>query len=231
MTIGPGRRSDMGRVLAMALLLLSGAFPARGATEDCARTIAERVQSRYDAIQDLRARFTQRTIRAALGSEPASALEASGEVFFAKPGRMRWSYQKPTASLVVSDGQTLWIHDPEAREAQQLPLGPEFLSGAAIQFLLGEGRLRDEFTVAAQGCGKDPVQLVLTPRRDQAYERLELWVDPKSGEVRRTAVVDLLGNRTEIDLERVRVDTRPAADLFRFDPPEGTRVIALPPAP
>jgi outer membrane lipoprotein carrier protein len=198
---------------------------------DCAGAIAERVQRRYDAVQDLRARFVQRTARVSLGSAPAEALEAGGEVVFAKPGRMRWSYEQPAASLVVSDGSTLWIHDPEAREAQQLPLGPEFLSGAAIQFLLGEGRLRDEFAIAARGCGEGEVELVLTPRRDAAYERLELRADPRTGEVRETRVVDVFGNRTDVRLTEVRTNTRPDAALFRFVPPEGTRVLSAPAAP
>jgi len=196
----------------------------------CAAAVAEAVQRRYDAVRDLRARFAQRTESVALGSAAAATLESRGEVVFAKPGRMRWSYEEPEPSLVVSDGATVWIHDPAAREVQELPLGPEFLSGAAIQFLLGEGRLADEFTIAARGCGESEVALLLTPRRDASYERLELRADPASGEIRSTAVVDVLGNRTEIALSDVRTNTDPPARLFRFEPPEGTRVLRLPPA-
>jgi outer membrane lipoprotein carrier protein len=214
--------------LVLASLGLAG--PAR-AEEDCARAVAERVQQRYDAVKDLKARFVQRSARVALGGSQAGALESSGELLLAKPGRMRWSYEKPAPSLVVSDGTTLWIYDPEAQEVQQLPLGPEFLSGAAVQFLLGAGRITDEFEVAARGCGEERAELVLTPKRDQAYERLELSADPRTGEVRHTAVVDLLGNRTEVELEDVRVNTRPSRELFHFSPPEGTRVLAVPPAP
>jgi outer membrane lipoprotein carrier protein len=218
-------------LLAAALLAPGAALaaekPADGA---CAAAVAERVQRRYDAVRDLRARFAQRTTSVALGSEPAAAMEARGEVFFAKPGRMRWSYESPEPSLVVSDGETVWIHDPAAREVQELPLGPEFLSGAAIQFLLGDGRLGDEFTIEARACGEPQVQLLLTPRRDSSYERLELRADAKSGEIRSTVVVDVLGNRTEVELSDVRTNTGPDASLFRFEAPPGTRVLSVPPA-
>ena len=208
----------------------SAAAPTSEAAEACAAAVAERVQARYDAVRDLRARFVQRTSSVALGSSGAATMEAGGEVFFAKPGRMRWAYETPEPSLVVSDGTTLWIYDPQAEEAQQFPLGPEFLSGAAIQFLLGDGRLVDEFEIAARACGEERVWLLLTPRSDTSYERLELGADRESGEIRSTVVVDILGNRTEVELDEVRTNTEPAADRFQFEPPPGTRVLAVPAA-
>lgn len=217
--------------LLAAALLLPGVGSAAGPGDgDCAAAVTERVQRRYDAVRDLRARFVQRTTSVALGGAAGAAIESRGEVVFAKPGRMRWSYEAPEPSLVVSDGETLWTYDPAAKEAQRLPLGPEFLSGAAIQFLLGEGRLADEFEITAQGCGDPEVRLVLTPRTDSSYERLELGVVAGSGAIRSTVVVDVFGNRTEVELSDLRADTEPAAGLFRFEPPEGTRVIAVPPS-
>jgi outer membrane lipoprotein carrier protein len=167
----------------------------------------------------------------ALGSASGATLEAGGEVLFAKPGRMRWSYETPEPSLVVSDGTTLWIYDPQAEEAQQFPLGPEFLSGAAIQFLLGDGRLVDEFEIDARDCQEARIWLLLTPRKDSSYERLELAADRTTGEIRSTVVVDILGNRTEVELDEVTTNTNPPAERFQFEPPAGTRVLAVPTVP
>jgi outer membrane lipoprotein carrier protein len=221
-------------LLAAALLGAPAAAQVAEAAEvvedgACALDVARRVQRHYESVRDVRARFRQRTERVALGAQAAEALEASGEVVLAKPGRMRWSYETPEPSLVVSDGETLWVHDPQAGEVQELPLGPEFLSGAALQFLLGEGHLVEQFEVSARHCGEAVVELVLVPRRDAHYEWLGLWVDPVRGEVRETAVVDLLGNRTRVALEGVRVNTGPPASLFRFEAPPGTRVLSVPP--
>ncbi len=219
----------------LAVPTLSGAEPGTLAVlaesapaAACATAVAERVQQRYDAVRDLRARFVQHTASVALGSTGAATLAAGGEVFFAKPGRMRWSYETPESSLVVSDGATLWIYDPQAEEAQQFPLGPEFLSGAAIQFLLGDGRLVEEFEITARDCGEERVWLLLTPRADTSYERLELAADRETGEIRSTVVVDILGNRTEVELDDVRTNTELPADRFQFEPPPGTRVLAVP---
>jgi outer membrane lipoprotein carrier protein len=221
----PSRRRAALSLLAWVLL---GAASARAdgeeAPPDCAREVASRVQARYDGVQDLEARFTQKSRSVALGGA-AQEMTASGVALFAKPGRMRWTYEKPEPSLVVSDGQTLWIYDPTAREAQQFEVGAGFLSGTAVQFLLGEGKILDAFGVRAEGCGGDTVTLFLTPREETSYETLELRVDPKTGDVRGTAVVDLFGNRTDVAFASVRTNLRPDAARFRFDPEPGVRVL------
>lgn len=192
----------------------------------CAAALARKVQRRYEGIHDLWARFRQRSFSVALG-EAGEASEARGEVRFAKPGRMRWTYESPEPSVVVSDGETLWIYDPTANEVQVMDVGRGFLSGTAIQFLLGEGDLLEAFEVAAEGCGEETVRLVLRPREEATYERLGLDVEAATGMVRATSVYDLFGNRTRVVFEEIRTDTNPAPDLFRFDPPEGTRVLEL----
>jgi outer membrane lipoprotein carrier protein len=225
-----GRRSGV-RPCWLALAgVLAASAAARAdapAPADCAAAVAGRVQAHYDGVRDLRARFVQTTRSVAFGAEASDAETARGEVAFAKPGRMRWSYEEPEPSLVVSDGETLWIHDPVAREAQVLRVDRGFLSGAALQFLLGDGRLLESFAATAEGCGGAEVTLELVPRDEATYERLRLAVDPASGEVHRTVVVDLFGNRTEVELRDVRTNQDLAAGLFRFEPPEGTRVLRL----
>jgi outer membrane lipoprotein carrier protein len=36
----------------------------------------------------------------------------SGTFVFARPGKFRWTYEKPHKQLLVADGAKLWIHDP-----------------------------------------------------------------------------------------------------------------------
>jgi outer membrane lipoprotein carrier protein len=207
--------------------------PAAGSSPneaDCSRAIALRVQARYEGVRDLRGRFRQSTWSVALGEPSGAPEEARGEVVFAKPGRMRWSYESPEPSLVVSDGSKLWVFDPAAQEAQLLQVDQGFLSGAAIQFLLGQGRILDAFEVESPECDADPVRLVLVPREPATYERLELLVDRANGEIRQTEVFDLFGNRTRVTFEEVRTNTAPPDTLFRFEPPPGTRVLEIPAA-
>jgi outer membrane lipoprotein carrier protein len=220
--------SSSARLLAVLVALLLGASAHAGGAAappaDCAREVAGRVQSRYDGVEDLEARFTQRS-RSVAFAGAAQEMEASGVALFAKPGRMRWTYEKPEPSLVVSDGKTLWIYDPAAREVQEYPVGEGFLSGTAVQFLLGEGRILDAFAVRADRCGEETVRLFLKPREEASYESLELVVSPKSGDVRGTAVVDLFGNRTDVTFDSLKVNQRPDPARFRFVAEPGVRVL------
>lgn len=199
---------------------------AAGSGGACADSVAATVQARYDRIRDLRAGFSQRSFHVAFGEEGSSS-EAKGEVLFAKPGRMRWTYEAPEPSVVVSDGETLWIFDPDAGEVQVMHVGQGFLSGTAIQFLLGEGELRKAFEVRAEACGGERVRLILTPKEEATYERLVLEADPETGLVAATSIDDLFGNRTEVRFRDLETNTDPPASRFRFEPPEGTRVLEL----
>ncbi len=212
------------------------AAEAPDAERACAEAAARRVQARYEGIRDLSARFEQTTRSVSLGGAAPAALAARGSVVFAKPGRMRWSYEEPEPSVVVTDGTTLWIYDPRAAEVQKMAVEGAFLSGAAIQFLLGQGDLLAEFEVESRDCvgtraASREVLLELRPRRAATYERLALLADPASGEVRETTVHDLFGNVTSVRLADVRTNQRPPPELFVFRVPEGVRVIELPPAP
>lgn len=224
-------------LFAAGVLLLAGTAVANGpeaeapASGDCAQQVAAQVQTHYDAVRDLSADFVQVTRSISLGAGALSdAAPRRGRVVLAKPGRMRWDYVDPE-SLLVSDGSVLWIYDPAAREAQRLPVAEGYLTGAALQFLLGDGRLLEAFEISASECGAELATLDLVPREDASYERLGLRADPRSGAIVESTITDLLGNRTSIAFSNVATNTAPELERFRFEPPEGVEVFDLAPAP
>ncbi len=229
------------RGAALAIALLPFGAPALAS---CVEQVAATVQAHYDSVEDFSARFEQTTRSSLFGDAGASQAEASrGRVVFAKPGRMRWSYEEPEPSLVVSNGETLWLYAPKLGEAQRLPVTEGFLTGAALQFLLGDGKLVESFEITAESCpmketaqakeeGRKPVvELELTPRQASGYERLGLTANPTTGEVLATRVVDLFGNETRIAFDEIATNTRPGPETFDFVPEPGVEVIELPAAP
>jgi outer membrane lipoprotein carrier protein len=220
------------RVLALVALGIVAAAAAADApaptATDCAERAATALQRRYEAVRDLGARFEQTSRSVALGG-PAAAAKSSGSVVFAKPGRMRWTYESPEPSLVVSDGEQMWIYDPANREVQRLVVTDAYLSGAALSFLLGDGEILRDFEVKALECGETSALLDLVPRAPSTYERLRARTDPRSGELLETTVIDLLGNATTVALREVRVNRDPDPALFRFEAPPGVRVIDVDP--
>lgn len=217
----------------LAPAVVSSSEPdAKSKTDGCAseqglgKHMAKRIQRRYDGIRDLRARFEQTSESATFGGTPLMTAEKKqGHVVFAKPGRMRWSYEEPERSEVVSNGTTLWIYDVEARSATRLAVTAGFLSGAALQFLLGDGKILESFEVEVRDCDAERVTLDLVPRREASYERLGLVADRDSGDVVATSVLDLFGNLTRIRFEQIEVNLGPEREIFELSVPEGVEII------
>jgi len=187
----------------------------------------EAVERRHRAVKDLRVRFVQTTQPAAPGSPKT---RSSGHAILALPNRMRWTYESPEESLLVSDGKTLWFFDPAFGEVQHLPVGEEGLLGvAAAQFLLGRSDLAAEFRIRALSCDNQGAVLELLPRKPASYQRLTLASSYPGGDIAWTEVVDLLGSTTRLDFSDPEFDTGPDPALFGFEPPAGSRVIDLVP--
>jgi outer membrane lipoprotein carrier protein len=224
------RTATLALALAGTMAPLAAAAGAPAADPPaCLDRAVDAIQSRYESVQDFAARFEQVTRPAQLGAGSADPVASRGRVVVAKPARMRWSYETPEPSLVVSDGETLWIYDPAFGEAQRLPVDQGFLSGAAVQFLLGQGDMRRDFDISLDACDAERVQLLLVPREPASYEKLRVVASPESGDLERTEVHDLLGNVTAVSFHDVEFNRDPPADTFRFVPPEGVSVVDLSP--
>jgi len=232
-------RSPAAAALFLALALAVPATLARGgevgqesapatAVSSCAKKAVNAIQDRYRATRDIRANFLQTTRSVAFGAKGPTS-DAKGTVQFAKPGKMRWNYREPAPSLLVSDGSVLWIYDPAKGEAQRFAMadGGDYFSGAGVRFLLGEGEMLKEFRVTQDDCSGAEWELELYPLRPTTYEKLRVRVEPETGDLVQTQVIDLLGNVTTVDFEEIEVNLAPDASVFEFDPPANVTVIDL----
>jgi outer membrane lipoprotein carrier protein len=201
------------------------AKPAAPAPALSVDKITARMQERYDSVLDYRARFTQKYTYAATGRERTS----TGEIFVKKPGRMRWNYQTPEPSLWLANNATMWMYEPEAKQAFKQDLKTSQLP-AAVAFLTGKGKLTDEFevTIAKElpyGT-PDDFRLSLKPKKAQsAYRSIYFVVDSKSFLVRQSVLINAQGDINAITFSDVALNTKLGDDLFRWSPPAGTRVI------
>lgn len=199
---------------------------ASGCGTGDARSMAMRIQDRYDGIRDIHSNFEQRNESASFAGQPMMTAEAKrGRVVFAKPGKMRWTYLSPEPSEVVSNGTLLWIYDMEGRSITRLDVTAGFLSGAALQFLLGDGQILESFDVVASDCQPSRVTLALHPKVEATYERLGLVADRETGELIATSMLDLFGNLTEIRFTETRINLDQGEDLFEMEIPEGVELI------
>lgn len=186
--------------------------------------IVEKVQKYYDATRDLRARFDQ-TLESAIGGR---AKKASGEVWLKKPGKMRWDYEKPEKKVMVADGQVLWVYEAEDQQAIKQPLQSSTLP-AQVSFLLGEGKLKEEFDATVLKQSGDDVTLKLVPKAaTAAYRYLTFLVDAKTGQVKETVIYDQQGGTNKLAFSALEQNRGVDDAKFKFSPPPGTRIVSPP---
>ena len=156
--------------------------------------------------------------------------KASGEVWLKKPGKMRWDYAKPERKLMLSDGQTLWVYEPEDEQAFKQDLRSSTLP-LSVTFLLGQGRLSEEFAISLvhpEGIGQpDDAVLKLVPKTPtSAYRYLLFVVDPSSGLVRATVIYNQDGGTNHLTFTGVETNRGVEDAKFKFSPPQGTHILS-----
>lgn len=209
-----------------AFLTVAAAVPstseAAGPTAD---EIGARVQAFYDATKTFKATFTQTYTIKVQNVKKVS----SGKVTFEKPGKMSFVYDAPNGNRVVSDGTTIRVYEKENEQMFETPVkGSQY--PAALSFLMGQGKLTKDFSLRLL----DPAAMKFeggyviegTPKEaTPAYQKLLLYVDAQTNQVRRALILDAQGNRNRFDFSAPVVNQASAPGEFVFTAPPGTKVI------
>ena len=215
----------MNRILITIALLLAVAAPVAAEKPETAEELAARVQKLYETVPSYSAEFVQTSHLRTTGQ----AMEARGTVAFKKPGKMRWVYETPMKQEIISDGETLWLYQPEDNQVMVSEAERFLKSRASITFLAGQGSLTEEFEVslgeAPEGAAEGPV-LELSPREeDPTVARVLLVVDDKASTVVESWVYDFMGNATSVRFIDPETGVTLDDEQFTFEAPRGTDVI------
>ena len=149
---------------------------------------------------------------------------SSGRVALAAPRLFRWEYVKPYPQLIVADGKTVWVHDPDLQQVSKRPQGAEEAS-SPLTILIDPKRLDRDFIVTEKPA-KDGLQwLDVKPRKasDAAFRSAQLGFG-KTG-LARMHFVDALGQRTEISFSGWKRNPVFARGTFAYAPAKGVDVI------
>ena len=187
--------------------------------------VVHRLQARYDDTKDFTANFAQ-TVEAATLGQP---LESSGKVYFKRPGKMRWEFEKSEKQTIVADGQTLWVYQPEHRQVLKAPFRAAFQSATPISFLFGVGQLAKDFDVSLlPETNTGALRLKLVPKQEREIGVLVLDVDPHTYDILAAEITDPLGNVTRLRFTEMKRDVGLDDAKFRFQAPPGTDVVQAP---
>ncbi|MFZ5891979.1 MAG: LolA family protein [Myxococcota bacterium] len=189
-----------------------------------AEEIADRVQTFYDKTKTFKSGFRQRYTVAAHNKTK----DSTGSVVFEKPGKMSWRYTN-NGNRVVSDGKIIRIYEKENKQMYEQPLDKSQYP-AALSFLLGGGSLRQSFKLTKldakqMNCEGCYVLLGEPKEASSTYQKVFLYVDAGTYQVRRVMLLDAQRNRNRFDFVGPEVNAKSPPGEFVFTPPPGTQVI------
>lgn len=209
---------------AMTAALIGLCLTAMFAQAQDARTVAARIDARYNGMRTLSAQFTE------IYSGGGLRRSESGTLTIKKPGKMRWDYATPTRKLFVTDGHTAWFYVPGERQARRTALKKLDDLRTPLRFLLGRTQLARELRglslardLHPEAGGNVVLRGVPVGMQDRVAQMI-LEADD-AGYVRRIVVEELDGSRTEFRLTAQRENLPLSDGEFSFRPPSGVEVM------
>jgi len=154
---------------------------------------------------------------------------ASGAFAFARPGKFRWTYEKPNKQLLVGDGQKLWIYDRDLSQVTVKRID-QAISSTQAALLAGKDDITKLFTLRDGGASDGLNWVEAAPKaQDTGFERVRLGLQ---GQVLAAMeLYDQLGGRTMLRFSDLTANVDVAADPFTFTAPKGADVLEDSPAP
>jgi outer membrane lipoprotein carrier protein len=148
---------------------------------------------------------------------------ASGTFAFARPGKFRWTYEKPNKQVLVGDGTKLWIHDPDLNQVTVKRID-KAISSTPAALLAGKDDITALFTLKDAGAADGLSWVEATPKaQDTGFERVRLGL--KGQTLAAMELQDQLGGRTLLRFLDLKANASVPADTFKFVPPPGADVI------
>lgn len=148
---------------------------------------------------------------------------ASGTFAFARPGKFRWTYEKPHRQLLVGDGAKLWIHDPDLNQVTIKRIDAA-VSATPAALLAGRDDITKLFTLRDAGAADGLEWVEATPKApDTGFERVRIGMKGKA--LAAMVLADSLGGRTGLTFTDLKANVALPPATFQFAPPKGADVL------
>ena len=205
----------------LGLLFFSGVVVGQP-KEYSVKEITDRMQKKYESIQDASARFTQHVRFGFSKMEQSFA----GTLKMKKPRRYRVETEYQT---LVTDGTTVWSFSPVNKQVliDRYKETPD--SFTPEQFLLNlPSNYYATLLQPETGTAKTVITLKLVPKDDQSFiKSMKVWVDEGSWVVKKVEMLDVNDTEKTYTVQEIKINTNLRDTTFVFTPPVGTEVVDL----
>jgi outer membrane lipoprotein carrier protein len=203
-------------------LILFGGIALGQNKEYTVKEITDRMQKKYETIQDATARFTQHV------KFGFSKIEQSfsGTLRMKKPNHYRVETEYQT---LVTDGTTVWSFSPVNKQVLIDRYKETADSFTPEQFLLNlPSNYYATLVQPESGSEKALIALKLVPKDDQSFiKSMKVWVDEGSWVVRKVEMLDVNDTEKVYTVLDIKINTNLKDNTFSFTAPQGTEVVDL----
>lgn len=210
-------------------MFAAGALSAAASTPDIEKVVS-RIQENYQKINSYHAEFTQEAEVKALDT----VQKANGEVWFKKPGLMRWNYYKPHKDEIVSDGKSIWYYTEQENQVIQSSLAELSESDSSTTLLAGLGKIKELFKYrfpdnrSKDSDGNYLVELSPREKDVENFSKVTISVDNENYMVNTIYLYDPFGNVTKVMLNNFNINKNISDSKFRFEKPENAEIVKMP---
>ncbi len=149
---------------------------------------------------------------------------ASGVMQFVRPGKFRWTYQKPYEQLIVGDGAKFWLYDVDLNQVTVKKLDAALGSSPAA-LLSGSNEIEQGFALKESGTQDGLDWLQATPKAQDSSFNSILMAFNAQAELVIMELNDQFGHKTVLRFANLKRNPQLSSSLFKFAPPKGADVL------
>ncbi|MDO3388772.1 outer membrane lipoprotein chaperone LolA [Gilvimarinus sp. SDUM040013] len=181
-----------------------------------AQTAAQELVDKLADLTSLTGNFEQTLI-----DEAGEVIESSsGQFVLQKPGRFYWLTTRPYEQQLVSNGETIWLYDPDLFQVTVRQVTADLEKSPALLLSADADQLSTNYDVAAaQDDG-----FTLTPRQPQALFD-SLYLGFAGGQIQTVRLNDALGQATVIAFTDTQANVPVDESRFHFVVPDDVDVL------
>jgi len=170
-------------------------------------------------MNSLTGKFKQKVV----DQNGATLQEVSGQFFFKKPNLFKWDYLEPSKSQLISDGELLYLYDPDLKQVVISQL--KKFGGVSPAMLLVTSDLESLFEVTIIQDKKGVSWFRALPHEPEKANFKEVFINFSQKKLKSMRIIDGFDNTTEIDFIKVSRNTDINEAIFLFNTPEDIDVI------
>lgn len=150
--------------------------------------------------------------------------QTSGTMAFSRPGKFRWSYQKPFEQLIVGDGSKIYLYDTDLAQVT-IKIMDQAIGSSPAALLAGNNEIEKFYVLADAGTHDGLTWLTATPRdKEGSFNQIEMGFNQRS--LSEMKIRDNFGLTTVLKISHLERNPRLPASTFKFTAPPGVDVIS-----